>query len=482
MTGRIFLNYRRADADAWADRVFERLIQRFPRENVFMDIDGNIPFGFPWAKWLDDQVAACDLMLVLIGRSWVAEFQARADPDERDFVRVEIESALARSIPVVPVFLGDAPLPRSAELPASIRPLLSLQAARLSRASFDSDTDTLLTGVLRSIALSRGEAVPQAAPPRWPLAPSPEDGWRAEGRIRIDAPFIHGAPKGADGAGWLKPGNGRAEWFRDHALGPEMVVIPAGQFMMGSPDDEPERGEYESPWHSVTFAAPFAAGRCAVTVDEFAAFVAATGHVMLDEMLTYENGPGEPRKGRSWRNPGFAQTGRHPVVGVSCNDAEGYVRWLSQVSGKSYGLLSESAWEYACRAGSETPFWWGATITPAQANYHGNLAYAGGGAKGAWRQATVPADYAGESFAPNPWGLHQMHGNTWEWCADPWHDSYAGAPTDGSAWDEGGDASRRVVRGGSWFDRPRVLRSADRSGDSAGEGGDDLGFRVGRTF
>ena len=227
MTGKIFLNYRRADAEAWADRLFERLVKQFPREYVFMDIDGNIPVGFPWATWLDNQVAACDLMLVLIGRSWVAEFHSRADPDERDFVRVEIESALARKIPVVPVFLGDAPIPRSAELPASVRPLLALQAARLQRLTFDGDAEGLITGVTRSIALARGEAWSAKRPNHPATANSPPlpdatARYRAEGRIKIDARVIHAAPDG-----WFKPGAGKAEWFRDHDHGPEMVVVPA---------------------------------------------------------------------------------------------------------------------------------------------------------------------------------------------------------------------------------------------------------------
>jgi len=169
MQGKVFLNYRRADAEAWADRLFERLIRQFPRENVFMDIDGHIPVGFPWADWLDAQVAACDLMLVLIGRTWVAEFKSRSEPGERDFVRVEIESALKRKIPVVPVFLGDAPMPKPAELPETMRPLLALQAARLNRASFDNDAETLLKGVARSIALTRPEVVAKDVTPAVPV-------------------------------------------------------------------------------------------------------------------------------------------------------------------------------------------------------------------------------------------------------------------------------------------------------------------------
>jgi hypothetical protein len=141
MPGKIFLNYRRSDADAWADRVYGQLMTQFLRD-VFMDVDGNIPFGLPWADSLDSQVA--DLMLVLIGCSWVAEFEARSGPGEREQVRVEIESALARKIPVVPVFLGDAPVPSPASLPASIHPLLELQAMRLQRASLEADAKALI--------------------------------------------------------------------------------------------------------------------------------------------------------------------------------------------------------------------------------------------------------------------------------------------------------------------------------------------------
>jgi pyruvate/2-oxoglutarate dehydrogenase complex dihydrolipoamide acyltransferase (E2) component len=164
---KVFLNYRRTDADAWADRVFERLKTQLPNADVFMDIDGKIPLGHPWAAWLDSRVAACDLMLVLIGRTWVSEFQTRSSPDQRDYVRVEIESALSRKIPVVPVFLGDAPIPSSASLPASIRPLLDLQATRLQRTSFETDAKALIDGVLRSITLARSEPVrtPKPTPP-----------------------------------------------------------------------------------------------------------------------------------------------------------------------------------------------------------------------------------------------------------------------------------------------------------------------------
>jgi formylglycine-generating enzyme required for sulfatase activity len=163
---------------------------------------------------------------------------------------------------------------------------------------------------------------------------------------------------------------------------------------------------------------------------------------------------------------------------VNWDDATAYTRWLAEITGRPYRLLTEAEWEYVARAGTSTPFWWGTSISTNQANYDGRYVYAGGGAKGEWRQSTVAVD----QFAPNPWGLYQVHGNVWDWCEDVWHNNYDGAPTDGSAWLVGGDQARRVVRGSSWSDVPRLLRAAFRGSDPADGRYLSLGFRVGRTI
>jgi formylglycine-generating enzyme required for sulfatase activity len=152
----------------------------------------------------------------------------------------------------------------------------------------------------------------------------------------------------------------------------------------------------------------------------------------------------------SWHAPGFFQDDSHPVVCIKLDDAKAYAGWLVQITGKPYRLLSEAEREYVARAGTTTPFWWGSSITPAQANYDGRLVYKGGGSKGEWRKSTVPVG----SFEANPWGLYNVHGNVWEWCEDFWHDNYSSAPLDGSAWLRAGDDSRRVIRGGSWYNGP----------------------------
>lgn len=294
-------------------------------------------------------------------------------------------------------------------------------------------------------------------------------------RLKIDADTIHGDSSEAR-SGWFIPGNGKAEWFRDGRLAPEMLVVPAGSFLMGSPQDEEWRGDDEGPQHEVVIKQPFAVGRFAVTVDEFAAFAEATGRAMPDKLWTFENNSGEEREGRSFRNPGFAQTARHPVVGVNWEDAAAFCAWLKQTTSKSYRLLSEAEWEYCCRAGTTTPFWFGHDIATAQANFNG-ICTGGAGKSGEFPGRTLPVD----SFYPNPWGLYQVHGNVWEWCEDNWHPSYQGAPADGSAWKGNGNRSR-VRRGSSWNSRPRYLRSACRHWFRPDLRNNVIGFRVARTL
>ena len=159
------------------------------------------------------------------------------------------------------------------------------------------------------------------------------------------------------------------------------------------------------------------------------------------------------------------------MVDVSWHDAKAYVEWLSRKTGKRYRLLSEGEWEYVARAGTETAFWWGDEMGSGRANCDGC------GSRWDGRQ-TAPAG----SFRANGFGLHDVHGNVWEWVEDCWHGDYGGAPTDGSAWTSGGVCGKRVLRGGSWFNKPRNLRSANRNWYSAGFRISYLGFRIARTL
>ena len=247
----------------------------------------------------------------------------------------------------------------------------------------------------------------------------------------------------------------------------------------GSPPDEPERFNDEGPQHRVTMGYRFAIGRYAVTVGEYRRFVEATGHDHSGGIYVLSGSAWKMDASKSWRDPGFAQTDRHPVVGVSWQDVQAYLEWLSREAGQVYRLPSEAEWEYACRAGTTTPFSFGKTMTSDQANYDGNYTYAGS-AKGVYRKRTVEVG----GLPANPWGLHEMHGNVWEWLEDVWHDSYKGAPTDGSAWidGEGKQSSRsRAVRGGSWYNLPWYCRSAVRNRNEPVTRNVNLGCRLSRT-
>ena len=285
---------------------------------------------------------------------------------------------------------------------------------------------------------------------------------------------------------------------RDGPDYPEMVLIPSGDFMMGAPEEESRREGTDDidggarPVHQVTVPQPFWMGRYPVTRGEFAAFIAGSGYQMPDGAYTYErdaNGKWgyEHRANRNWRNPGFEQTNRDPVVCVSHTDALAYIDWLNRRTGGGYRLPSEAEWEYAARAGTTTARYWGNGME--QAHLYANMAdqslrkHLGAAAEG----TRYTTGYDGfvftspvGSFRANKFGLHDVLGNVWEWCADPWHATYDGAPPEASVWLRGG-AADRVIRGGSWFDVARGVRAAFRLGFDPAFRDDSLGFRCARV-
>jgi formylglycine-generating enzyme required for sulfatase activity len=232
-----------------------------------------------------------------------------------------------------------------------------------------------------------------------------------------------------------------------------MVLIPAGTFWMGSPEDELNRSDREGPQHEVTVP-PFLMGRYPITQAQYEAVMGTTPATQYD-------------------SDRFVALDK-PVVGVSWHDAVEFCNRLEKQSGRPYRLPSEAEWEYACRAGTKTPFYFGKTLTTEVANYHGNYTYADG-PKGDYRNETTPVDHFGIG---NAFGLSDMHGNVWEWCADHWHNNYEGAPTDGSAWVTDDDKANRVWRGGSWYFNPRNCRSAYRIDYAPDFTSYFLGFRV----
>ncbi|MBW4574403.1 MAG: SUMF1/EgtB/PvdO family nonheme iron enzyme [Aphanothece sp. CMT-3BRIN-NPC111] len=220
----------------------------------------------------------------------------------------------------------------------------------------------------------------------------------------------------------------------------EMVSIPGGEFWMGSPNSEKGRFHRENFLHKVKVS-PFFMGKIAVTQAQWKAVA------VLPQVNQFLNPDPSKFKGAN-----------RPVETVSWHEAKEFCARLSKKAGREYRLPSEAEWEYACRAGTSTPFHFGDTITPELANYNGNYTY-GSGSTGKYRQETT---VVGSFQVANAFGLYDMHGNVWGWCADPWHQNYNAAPSDGSVWTFGGDHSFRALRGGSWDNNPGLCRSAAR--------------------
>ena len=273
-------------------------------------------------------------------------------------------------------------------------------------------------------------------PPRVP--PSPVAGLRTE-TVTV------GVITGVDAAG--KGGRRQAvrvqRWLEDLGGGVTLalVQIPAGSFVMGSPEKEQGRGSDEGPQHRVNFPRDGWLGQFAVTQAQYQAVMGRNPATRYDSKFI------DPQK---------------PVVGVSWDEAVEFCDRLSHNTGRAYRLPTEAEWEYACRAGTTTPFSFGETLTPDLANYNGNSTY-GQGPKGIYRQKTTTVG----SFLANPWGLYDMHGNVWEWCLDPWSDNYSWKTEDHPALKDGTiilpySNTSRVLRGGSWYNYPRYCRSAYR--------------------
>lgn len=255
--------------------------------------------------------------------------------------------------------------------------------------------------------------------------------------------------------------------FRDcKAACPEMVVLPAGSYQMGTPDDEVGRQPDEGPLHTVRFAKPFAISRFQVTAGEWDAYLRESGVVIAD---------GDTRPGRECKasKPRYEQKPRQPAVCMSYHDVQAYTEWLSKKTGKHYRMVSEAEREYAARAGSSGPFPF--AMDPG-ADYQ------------ITRNANTYGPRDGFSFSSpvgsypaNAFGVYDMHGNVYEWVADCWHENYVGAPSDGSAWVEPGCTTRHI-RGNDWGEAPIFSRSGNRNDRPADIRGDWLGLRVAREL
>jgi len=462
----LFYSYAHADEDL--RRELEKHLAVLRRGGLIAEWhDRMIDAGDDWKGEIDRNLTTADIVLLLVSADFIASDYCWGEEMTKALERHERGDAQ-----VIPIILRycrweSTPLARLQAVPKNAKPI----TAWLDR---DEALYDVVAAIERSVEKARQKAgamdgeTTSADEPSEVAAERPQTAPKREAakqpKAKADAAKEAALTVGADPASMPDLAVFRdvdAPWC------PEMVVLPAGTFMMGSTDEERKTAAAagaseewlatETPRHRVTIGARFAVGRYPVTFEEYDRFVEKTGSDKPDD--------------QGWGR------GRRPVINVSWEDAKAYVEWLSKETGETYRLLSEAEWEYACRAGTETAFSFGDTIDTDRANYVGNYVY-GSGKKGVYRKQTVPVD----SFPANAWDLYDMHGNVWEWVEDVWHDDYESAPDDGSAWTEGGDNGRRVVRGGSWSDLPWVARSAYRSRFDIDVRDSIDGFRVARTF
>lgn len=327
---------------------------------------------------------------------------------------------------------------------------------------------------LAVLALCCAAAATAIAQPKQPAAAKPAAAAAAAAAV---AP-VAAAPSGA---------------FRDCATCPQMMVVPAGTFVLGTSADEAEvdRDRGESPPLPVTMTRAYAIGRYEVTVGEYRAFADATQYPLRGDCRIATGGAWIRLADRNWRNPGFgrAQTDNEPVVCVSWDDAKAYVDWLAKTTGKLYRLPSETEWEYAARGGTTSPRYFGARDSDEQSVLSLACDYANAYDASAVTELGFPYPNARcsdghtytapvGSFKPNAFDLFDMLGNVREWLQDCYTASYRGRPADGRPWQWAGGCELRGVRGGSWATRPLETRSAARGAELQGLRQADLGFRV----
>lgn len=250
--------------------------------------------------------------------------------------------------------------------------------------------------------------------------------------------------------------------FRDCPDCPDMVVVPAGRFVMGSPDDEPDHEQDEGPQHDVTIPKAFAVGKQEISRAQYAAFITATGHDVGTVCSQWTGTGFSSTEGSTVLSPGIEQTNDHPATCVSWRDAKSYAKWLSKRSGFTYRLLTEAEWEYAARAGSSDAFATGQILDATSVNFNNS--------------STVPVGH----YAANGFGLHDMQGNVWEWTEDCYAKSYADAPDDGSAFVSPG--CERTYRGGAWANSSKDMRFATRGENEPDKRANIFGIRVARDL
>ena len=508
----VFISYSNDDR-VWVDRLKRMMapLLRGSGQELRLWDDSQIAPGRPWREAIEAALAEAKVALLLVSDAFLASEFVMGQEVPPLLAAAEREGVLILWVSLSPSFVEEtdihrfqAVLPPHRHLAAlgeveakqalktiglTIRKVLNEPLAPgghpmpapatepVRLAAFTPDPTSSLAPLPKAAPLPLSAPVPQAAPlPQTAPANQPSPAALAPPQ---PASSLAEAPFSVESARLLREGgNWRVErrtlevrgFLEELGEGVRlpMIQIPAGEFVMGSPGDESERLETEGPRHRVRLAG-FWLGQTPITQAQWRVVARLV-----------------PPLGQHWEreltpNPSYfgdlPDSDQRPVEQVSWHDAMEFCRRLNSrlpsSAGRTYTLPSEAQWEYACRAGTTTPFAFGETISPELANYDARDSYANG-PKGMMRGETTPAG----SFPANAWGLQDMHGNVWEWCLDHWHDSYKEAPFDGTAWlSNAGKEAFMLLRGGSWYLIPRFCRSAFRSSDLP-DGLDYGGFRV----
>ena len=467
----VFISYSHADRD-WVERLKRMMapLLRGSGQELRLWDDSQIEAGRKWREAIETALAQAKVALLLVSDHFLASEFVMGEEVPKLLAAAEAEGVRVLWVSLSACLVEETEIHQYQSVLPPSRPLDQMAEAEAKEA-------------LKTIGLEIRKALkPQqeaVAPPSYvekAASPGRQEGSgqvsqssRASGALQVFS--VTTAQLVRVGGAWKVERRSLEVRGRTLELGDgvslPLIAIPAGEFVMGSPVDEPMRQDKEGPQHRVRLEG-FLMGQTPITQAQWRAVARLV-----------------PPLGQRWErqlplNPsqfsGQPDSDQRPVEQVSWQQAIEFCRRLSALTGDLYTLPSEAQWEYACRAGTSTPFAFGETITPGLANYDSNYTYANG-PKGEYRQQTTPAG----SFPANAWGLQDMHGNVWEWCLDHWHGNHEGAPIDGSAWlnkHAGVSDMDRLLRGGSWYFDPGYCRSAYRNHNQPDDADDRVGFRV----
>jgi formylglycine-generating enzyme required for sulfatase activity len=468
----VFISYSHADRD-WVERLKRMMapLLRGSGQELRLWDDSQIEAGRKWREAIETALAQAKVALLLVSDHFLASEFVMGEEVPKLLAAAEAEGVRVLWVSLTACLVEETEIHQyQAVLPPG-RPLDQMAEAEVKEAlkTIGLEIRKALKPQQEAVALP-SFVEKSASPARQESSGQAPQSNRASGASQAFS--VTTAQLVRVGAGWQEERRSYEVRGRTLELGDgvslPLIAIPAGEFVMGSPlFDEPERQDNEGPQHRVQLEG-FLMGQMPITQAQWRAVARLV-----------------PPLGQRWErelplNPsqfsGQPDSDQRPVEKVSWLQAIEFCRRLSAFTGDLYTLPSEAQWEYACRAGTSTPFAFGETISPGLANYDANYTYANS-PKGEYRQQTTPVG----SFPANAWGLQDMHGNVWEWCLDHWHGNAEGAPIDGSAWlstrADAGDMSR-LLRGGSWFSLPRFCRSAFRDLNRPVDAYDFVGFRV----